>query len=95
MSIQDFERLCLMCYLVSAADLLGVVAGGQGVHRVGVRLLVLGVQTRMVDQEILELVTVGVHARLLAQTRRLEEGEGLERSEGGLALGHGRGGAGH
>ena len=88
-------RALIFSYLVSAADLLGVVAGGQGVHGVGVGLLVLGVETRVVDQEILELVAVGVHAGLLAQTRRLEEGEGLERSEGGLALGHGRGGAGH
>jgi hypothetical protein len=42
----------------------------------------------MVNKEIFELVAVGVQPWLLAEAVRVEEGERLEGSQGGLALRH-------
>ena len=80
--------------LVSAADLLGMITGGQGVHRVGVCLLVAGAEAGVVHQEVLELVAVRVQAGLLAEAGRCEEWKGLKSSQGSLALGNSRGRAG-
>lgn len=74
--------------LVPGADLLGMVAGGQRVHWVGVCLLVAGAEAGVVHQEVLELVTVRVQPRLLAEAGRCEEWKGLKSSKGSLALGN-------
>ena len=74
--------------LVPGADLLGMVAGGQRVHRVGICLLVTGAEAGVVHQEVLELVTVRVQPRLLAEAGRCEEWKGLKSSKGSLALGN-------
>ena len=68
-----------------------MVAGGQRIYRVGICLLVAGTEAGMVHQEVLELVTVGVQARLLAEAGRCEEWKGLKSSKGSLALGNSRG----
>ena len=77
--------------LVTATDLLGMITGGQRVNRVGVCLLVAGAEAGVVHQEVLELVTVRVQARLLAEAGRCEERKGLKSSQGSLALGNSRG----
>ena len=74
--------------LVSGADLLGMVAGGQRVHWVGICFLVTRTEAGVVHQEVLELVTVRVQPRLLAEAGRCEEWKGLKSSKGSLALGN-------
>ena len=76
---------------VVVADIFRMVAGGQRVNRVGVCLLVAGAEAGVVHQEVLELVTVRVQARLLAEAGRCEERKGLKSSQGSLALGNSRG----
>lgn len=46
------------------------------------------VDAGMVVKEVAKRVAFGVHGRLSAQTSWVEEGEGLQRLDRGLALGH-------
>lgn len=48
---------------------------------------------RVIEEEVSEVVAVGIDARLFAQTGRPEEGEGLQRAQSRLAFGYCHGAA--
>ena len=45
---------------VFGADIMSMVAGGQGIYRVGISFFVTSIETRMVHQEIFKLIAVRI-----------------------------------
>ena len=50
----------LRANFVFGADIMSMVAGGQGIYRVGISFFVTSIETRMVHQEIFKLIAVRI-----------------------------------